>query len=446
MTELEDNKIVESRFLRGFFDFLNEERVEYAVIRNYDTLPETVPGTDIDLVIREKDFRRIRRSLKSVAEAAGYQVWKEFPKPWFLTHYKFSPVNPEESQDVVKVDFMRGGVRWLSWPVVPEEEIWRCRSQHNGIQVLDEPCSTLVTLLNKWLSDGVLKAKYRDEYIALDEEKRGYISKQLFEILGRDSSQIIQQLEEGVGVFNSFRIKLNFLRRKRFSPLRIAIGLWYLAFVSTLQRVLHPAGEFVVVIGPDGTGKSSLVDKVETDCVRMYKRLFRFHFFPRLKLFSRIDRKSFEKYESRLSAGSEWENRQKKSSVFSSLLRAGYHLFRFWVGYLFWIYPERVKGSLVIGERWCYDWLIDPQSKGVNLPLWSRRLLYGLCPKPDKVIVVKCAPETAEKRKGELPAEEIRRQMTLIDRYIVSGKRARVLQNDGSLEEGFKKLLNILCE
>jgi hypothetical protein len=34
--------------------------------------------------------------------------------------------------------------------------------------------------------------------------------------------------------------------------------------------------------------------------------------------------------------------------------------------------------------------------------------------------------------------------MMLIDRYIVLGRRARVLQNDGSLDDGFCKLLNLL--
>jgi thymidylate kinase len=442
MNKFETVATPEQRFLTAFFNFLKAEKAEYAVIRNYETLPETVPGTDIDLVIRQADFKRIRSRLAGVAAGTGYRVWKVFPKNWNIIHVKFAPQNCLNSQEIVKIDFMLNGLKWLGYDLMSRQTLLDYTCDQNGIRVLKNPASTLLTLLNSLTYSGQVKAKYRREFSALPDNERAWIVQGLNKNFGRYAVQLAESLS-GEGSFNFNRLKRAFVLQRKSEWFHLLTGAYFF-ISSTFLRVISPPGEFVVVVGPDGTGKSSLVDKVEDQCVRMYKRLLRFHFFPRLKLFSKIDRKSFSKYESRLVQGSEWENRQKKISPLASLARCIYHLFRFWAGYLFWIYPERVMGSLVVGERWCYDWLIDPQSKGVALPLWVRRMLYGLCPKPDKVIVVRCSPETAERRKGELPAEEIRRQMMLIDRYIVLGRRARVLQNDGSLDDGFCKLLNLL--
>lgn len=436
----------EQRFLKRFFDFLNEEHVDYAVIRNYESLPETVPGTDIDLVIAEKDFRRIAPKLDELAASVDYRVWKKFPKPWFLTHVKFSPLAAEEAQDIVKIDFMRDGVRWLGWPILPMDELMKRRFVHNGVQVLDEPYSVLVTILNKLLSNGLLKARYTRQYWALDENARKYVKQCLSDLFGQYSKKLVRQLECDTESFNSRAIKWLFLYRKRFAPYQILQGFLYVTFVSTLQRVLAPPGEFVVVIGPDGTGKSSLVDKVEAKCVRMYKRICRFHHYPYLRIFSKLDKKSAVRYKKRINENDEWTFRQRKFSAIASLLRCGYQSVRYLTGYWLWIWPERVKGSLVLGERWCYDLLLDPKSKGINLPYWVRRLVFSICPKPDKVIIVRCDPEVAAQRKGELPVGEIQRQMELIDHFFSSLKKAWVIDNGGSLDEGFKNMLHALLK
>jgi len=433
----------EQGFLNRFFDFLNEERVEYAVIRNYESLPETVPGTDIDLVIAEQDYQRIALKMDDLALSVNYRVWKKFPKNWGITQIKFAPIHCIDPQDVVKIDFMVNGLKWLGYDLMSSADLDSHLGVMNGIKVLQGPACILLTLLNSWTYGGKLKEKYRQECLGLDPDDRSWVNERLRALFGAYSQTLISGLEAGQLYEPPWPVRLRVSWSRRGEWYAIFIGLR--SFIAgTIRRVWNPPGEFVVVIGPDGTGKSSLVDKVEAECVRMYKRLLRFHFFPRLKLFSRMDQRSFEKYEARLKEASEWENRQKKRSVSSSLIRCGYHLFRFWAGYLFVIYPERVKGSLVIGERWCYDWLIDPQSKGVGLPLGVRRAFCGLCPKPDKVIVVHCTPDAAAVRKGELPVDEIQRQMDLIDQYIVPLKHAWLLHNEGSLEDGFKNMLQIL--
>jgi len=435
----------EHKFLEIFFGFLNENQVDYTVIRNYETLPCTVSGTDIDLVIRKADFKRIRNQFRSLAETAGYKLWKEFPKNWSIMHLKFAPAVCTDPQEIVKIDFMLNGLKWLGYDLMSRKDLSAHTEERNGVKVLRTPACTLLTLLNSWTYGGKLKEKYRQEYLDLAPDERKWTDQRLFAVFGRYSRQLISGLEKGRLFEPPWSVRLRMIWSRRKESYVIFQGA--VSFIcGTLCRVISPPGEFVVVIGSDGTGKTSLVDRVEAECVRMYKRLGRFHHYPNLKIFSFLDKQSSVRYTRRLSESTEWGNRQKTFSVTASLFRCCYQLFRYWTGYIFRIYPERVKGSLIVGERWCYDWLIDPQSKGIGLPFWARRMFFSFCPRPDKVIVVRCRPETAEKRKGELPAFEIARQQDLINRLIVPAKKTRVLENDGSLDEGFCLLLNILCE
>jgi len=437
-------RLPEERFLAAFFDFLNSEAVEYSVIRNYETLPQTVLGTDIDLVIRQKEFKRVCRRFHDVAAGAGYRVWKKFPKNWNIMHLKFAPVNCTDPKDVVKIDFMLNGLKWLGYDLLDRKTLLNHIVEHNGVRVLEKPASTLLTLLNSWTYGGRLKEKYRQEYLGLPADGRLWVDQKLTEAFGSYAAVLIGLLEAGENDFNFNRLRLAFVLQRKTEWFHLLAGA--VSFISsTLRRIVSPPGEFVCVTGPDGCGKSSLVNSVETTCERMYKRLLRFHHFPLLRIFSRIDRVSTVRYERRLSNADEWSNRNRKNGVLISLLRCSYQLFRLWAGYWFWIWPERVKGSLVIGERWCYDWLLDPGSKGVTLPYGIRKCFFMLCPKPDKLVVMRCSPALARKRKPELPEEEISRQYELIDRLLSHERGFCYVDNNGSLQETAGAFTSVLC-
>jgi len=50
--QLADNNNLTSLFLTALFNRLNEEKVTYCVLRNYETLPERV-GNDVDIWVEK---------------------------------------------------------------------------------------------------------------------------------------------------------------------------------------------------------------------------------------------------------------------------------------------------------------------------------------------------------------------------------------------------------
>lgn len=49
----------ESVFLEGFFSSLNKEAHKYAVMRNYEQLPKSVGGSDVDLLVDHENPNQI---------------------------------------------------------------------------------------------------------------------------------------------------------------------------------------------------------------------------------------------------------------------------------------------------------------------------------------------------------------------------------------------------
>ena len=102
-----------SSFLTPFFELLNRE-YNYAVLRNFEELPDGNSSRDIDLLIPRADLRRLRKVLPEFASHHGCHILYTNEDNQFLT--------------VVLVD--------------SEHEVFQLDLQHNfawiGIDLLDE--------------------------------------------------------------------------------------------------------------------------------------------------------------------------------------------------------------------------------------------------------------------------------------------------------------------
>jgi hypothetical protein len=105
----------------------------------------------------------------------------------------------------------------------------------------------------------------------------------------------------------------------------------------------------------------------------------------------------------------------KGSSEGSRLLgwvRIGRNLVRFWAGYLMRVRPAVARGSLVIGDRWAYGYLVQPAALKFYGPAWLARLAVRLLPEPDLVANLIAPVDVVRNRKQELTVAEISAELT----------------------------------
>jgi hypothetical protein len=102
------------------------------------------------------------------------------------------------------------------------------------------------------------------------------------------------------------------------------------------------------------------------------------------------------------------EKQRGSGSRLLGVLRIGRNLARAWLGYLLAIRPALRSGKVVIGDRWLYGYVAQPQALRFHGPSWIARLVLKAMPKPDLVVLLDAPPDAIHERKPELMPDEIR--------------------------------------
>lgn len=166
----------------------------------------------------------------------------------------------------------------------------------------------------------------------------------------------------------------------------------------------HPPGLNVALLGPDGAGKSTVVEAVQ-----------RGFYFPVRTLYMGLS-------EERVPLVKRLQPRVLRGPVFLIVL---------WANYLAAL-VHRARGRLVIFDRYTYDALLPPRQRLSPLMAASRWLRAHLLPPPDLVLVLDVPGVVMYARKGEhdpahLEAERqdyLALQRQIANAEIVDGARS----------------------
>lgn len=171
------------------------------------------------------------------------------------------------------------------------------------------------------------------------------------------------------------------------------------------MRVL--GGRFVVLIGPDGAGKTTLAGHLlaAVDSPTMYV-----HFRPAL----------LQRPPSTPPKPSKPPvKRTNPGNPVIGWLRLTQSIVLFWLGYLRWIRPVLAKSGLVVGDRWGYGYVGQPAALGFagprSLAQWATRLI----PRPDLIVRLRGEPLVISQRKGDLTVTEIEREDAAWDTLLL---------------------------
>ena len=195
--------------------------------------------------------------------------------------------------------------------------------------------------------------------------------------------------------------RVQWLRRRRtpnrlIGSLSASTGRWY-------RRLTQPTGLFILVVGPDGSGKSSLAEALPALCTGPFRRWKHFHWRPGLLP------RAGALVGASLADPSDPHARPSHGAL-ASVASLGYHWLDFFLGGWLWIMPLKVRSGLVVVERGWWDIAIDPRRYRIAAPAAFVRLLGRFLPQPDLVIALEAPSDVLMARKSEIEPVELERQ------------------------------------
>lgn len=188
-------------------------------------------------------------------------------------------------------------------------------------------------------------------------------------------------------------------------------------------------GCFVVVVGPDGSGKTSIAQGI----LEVHEGRY-FHFRPPYRAREMARRPSPQAPPSTKDPG--W--------TFPPFgwLRLMRNAVTAWIGYLTAIRPTVSRGELVVADRWLYGYMVQPRPLRYGGPEWLARLTIAMLPTPDVVINLTAPVDVIHARKSELSKEEIEHELQKWEN--LPARRMVTVDTSEGLEKSVREVLSLI--
>lgn len=218
------------------------------------------------------------------------------------------------------------------------------------------------------------------------------------------------------GTWDTVTEQLREIRRRLSGQFKPTLQTLLLDWQRTVKRCLFPTGLWVVFLGPDGSGKSTIIKAIQTELEPVFRRTAYYHLRPKF-LWSQNKQPDVENpYE-----------KNRRSSLFSTLKLILFML-DYWLGYLVKIRPQLIASTLVCFDRHFIDIGIDPARYRSSLSTRITQTLNRFLPQPDLYIVLNAPAEQLQSRKQEVSLSESENQRqaylawakTQPDSYVIS--------------------------
>ena len=433
----------ETEFLINLFDSLEENKVRYAVMRNYDALPESLGVSDLDILVEDDQRENVANIIyRSISQNNGV-VLGVVRQPKFTQILGLGNCGHDWA---AQIDIYGGVVFQVATALADCDKVLKMRELHSGIHVLPKSVASIIGELKELLHHKRLRKRYIDDARrAMDCEWEQV--REVFAPLGERSLLLLREIclipKDGA-VLKKESAKLRrivlwntFCR----SPVKYVKGRvshqW-----SRVNRILYPPGLMLAIMGTDGSGKSTMIEAINPILSQATHGAFNvLHLRPGLlPPLSRFKGKKCSDQGPVVDP-----HGSQPSGILGSLVRLCYLGLDYVVGYWVRVRPRLAKRPcVVLFDRYAYDLEMDPRRFRIRLPKWLLRLATRMAPKPDLIFCLDGEAEEIQRRKQELPLEEVERQLAFIREFAARHPNAVLISTRGTVEETREQVLDAL--
>jgi len=402
-------------FLSHLFTEFDRLEWPYCVLHGYATLPEEA-FSDVDLALDPCVWPHLESLLQQVAGRCGWTLIQKLPHERTACYYVLFHPGRDQHEFLALdfcCDYRRNGRVLLS-----SSQLLAGRRNYRNFYIPAPATEAIYILLKRVLKQG-LEERHGQRVKELYEQDSAGLRKFLAAYFGPAEARLIEEnlVSENWKGFceQAEKWRRMLLRRLAlrhpFNPCRYWLG----EVPRRIQRFLRPTGVLMVLIGPDGAGKSSVAQGLLEAVQGGFRRKVYLHWRPGLL-------PPLRRFLGRTEAQEEMEtgftqpHGRSPYGLVRSLLHFAYYTADFVLGYFLKVRVLKVRSSLVVMDRYYYDFLFDLRRYRLNLPAWLPGLVMRLIPQPELVVYLYLEPEKLLERKQELPREELAQQVQALQR------------------------------
>lgn len=387
-------------FITAFITKLNDKNIKHCILRNYAYLPDKNIGNDIDFLILPDQYEAV---LKVIGEINGVDIVGILDR-FYVSSVFVNGIEWGDGLNAIQLDFVFS-LSWKGMHYLSSEDVLNksrfLESENNLIKIPAPHHEALVSFFSSYLVGGWIKERYQEKVVDIFKKHPFEIANDLTPLLGISLSEPLMDSvskDERNALYKILpkiraRILFNYLSN---TPIKTSITLANYYRLELKIRFTSCPITNIVFLGPDGSGKSSVIDNV-IPCLKNTTKIISLnHLKPTLN--KRGSTKGMVVTD---------PHALPPRSAWVSCLKLGYWLLLYWYDLFF---DGHKNLTLKIWDRYCYDVLVDPKRYRYGGSMTFARWIAKLAPKPDLVILLDALPEILYARKQEVPFAEAARQ------------------------------------
>ena len=395
------------------FTYLNDTSFVYGVLRNYTKLPE-VSGDDIDIYIDVLDFDHLIKSLR---------VDFIFPNNWeYKVKYKnknFLSIvcynTSDENIETLQLDFYND-FTWRGISYVNLDHLKQRLEKHQNFNVVCPGSECAITFVKELLGYGNIREKHRIRIASVIDEN----SEDFYRSIDMKFRSEIKKVYKAYSLDCENKELHSAARQVKSVFIKRCFHLYLWSTIHSIGRVINRVfrrKQLIVFLGPDGSGKSTLIDNYAValdrfypDRINVYHR--RYNIFPDLKT-----NRGFSSMKGKIKPGSTQKVKRSFLSVAATMVVVAYYTLEYFIGNYI-VQRNRMAGRLVLFDRYYYDHFIQPTSRDLITPV--KWVLLFFVARPSLIVHLRASASEIYKRKKDLPEKEIELQNKYIDLVLKS--------------------------
>lgn len=409
-----------------FLDFCNTleaKGIPYVILAGHRDYPEKI-ASDIDFMVTENDFKRLPAILSDPACSSGGKIVQILQHETSAIYYvlakqvgnKIAYLHPDSADN-----YRQNGRLWLYSDSVLETR----RKSASGFWIPATKVEFEYYFVKR-VEKTCLEMHHLEQLSALLAEDDVGCRSVLARLAPIDTANSITTaiLNLDVEWFSTQRhaLRKTLLCNPKHETVFRRMCNQYKELQRLVRRVLSPTGFIIAVIGPDGSGKTTIIEHIAKEFAPAFRHVERFHLRPHFE---------------GASTGPVVTNphsRGPRGRLVSSL-KMGLFLADYWGGWLRYITPAKIRSTLIVFDRYYHDMLVDTRRYRLPNGFSVARWFMPFIPQPDLWLILTARPELLVARKGEISLVDGQRLNVAYQSLARDLLGAVVIDTSNSLEQ-----------